>query len=169
MSKATKCCSRCGKHKTLDSFGVDRSRKDNLKVYCKQCVYARSQSKKGKAARARWVENGGRERVRAYAQTDAAKAKRNARLKEQRLKQRRDLVSSQVARAIKKGELRPASDWRCLGCYGPAQEYHHHNYNRPFEITAFCHTCHLKLHAHIRHANRGRAVFVARRNISERE
>ena len=34
----TKICSRCDTEKSLDSFGSNRSTKDGLQAYCKECV-----------------------------------------------------------------------------------------------------------------------------------
>ena len=37
-----KICSYCDCSKTLDAFGIDRSKKDGLTIYCKDCSKKKS-------------------------------------------------------------------------------------------------------------------------------
>lgn len=146
----TKRCSKCREYKPLDAFYVDKSRKDKRHPTCKDCRRAYTKSPQGLAQRQRWIDGGGRERVAAYAKTDAAKQKRNAKLKADRVEKKRRKIRLRVRNAIKAGRLHHPTDWRCLGCHGQAEEYHHPDYSRPFDVIAFCHICHMALHAHMR-------------------
>jgi hypothetical protein len=134
----------------LGAFHNDKSRKDGKHPICKVCRRAYARSERGQAARQKWLNNGGRERMSAYAQTDAAKQKRNARLKRDRDERKKAKVRRQTQQAVKSGLLRPPTDWRCLGCYGQSGGYHHHDYDKPMDVTPLCHNCHMSLHAHLR-------------------
>jgi len=151
MDSTLKKCSACQEHKPVTVFGVDRSCKDGLRAYCKPCVYIRSQSKKSKASRKKWVDNGGLERQREYAKTAHAKTVRNARLRASRLLKKQERIIAKVSAAVSAGELAHPTKRKCLGCHECADEYHHHNYRRPFDVTPLCRDCHVSLHTYMRH------------------
>ncbi len=146
-----KQCGRCKEHKPLDGFNNDKSRPDGKYPTCKACKRTYVKSARGQAARERWVAGGGLERAKEYAKTDQAKDKRNARLKNVRREAYKIKARTQTTLAIKSGRLPVANAWTCLGCREQATEYHHHDYQRPLDVTPLCRDCHVKLHAYMRH------------------
>lgn len=56
----------------------------------------------------------------------------------------RDLATSLVAQAIRKGLLTAPKILSCADCHSPAVEYDHRDYRRPFLVEAVCHSCNKK-------------------------
>lgn len=46
-----------------------------------------------------------------------------------------------VAKAIRDGFLRPATERLCVDCLRPAEEYDHRDYRYPLEVEPTCHRC----------------------------
>jgi formylmethanofuran dehydrogenase subunit E len=44
---------------------------------------------------------------------------------------------------VKKGEMRPASDFPCRDCGEPSTDYDHRDYNKPLEVEPVCRSCNL--------------------------
>lgn len=49
-----------------------------------------------------------------------------------------------VCKAIRKGILKPPSDYRCVDCGGEGQTYDHRFYTRPLEVEPVCRSCNKK-------------------------
>ena len=49
-----------------------------------------------------------------------------------------------VAAAIRNWELRPAHNFPCTDCGGPAREYDHRDYAKPLEVEPVCHRCNIR-------------------------
>lgn len=49
-----------------------------------------------------------------------------------------------VAMAIKRGDLRKATEFACVDCGAPAREYDHRDYNKPLEVEPVCRRCNMK-------------------------
>lgn len=145
-----KRCSKCREYKSPDAFPNDKSRKDGKYPTCKACKRAYIISPRGRARYQRWIDGGGRERAAAYAKTDVAKQRRNAKRHADRDEKKRIKARAQAQRAVKSGRLRHPGEWRCLGCHDRAEGYHHYDYDLPYDVTAFCHSCHMALHTHMR-------------------
>ena len=56
---------------------------------------------------------------------------------------------AQVAKAIRRGELRHPREFACADCGAQAIEYDHRDYNKPLEVFPVCRRCNLR---------RGRAI-----------
>jgi hypothetical protein len=62
-----------------------------------------------------------------------------------------------VARAIKSGLLRAASEFACSDCGKPAQQYDHRDYNKPLNVDPVCRSCNqlrgpaMPVHGYFRH------------------
>lgn len=63
------------------------------------------------------------------------------RLREPAMARRRSKAAMAVAKAIKKGELPPASSLLCVDCGKQAKCYDHRDYNKPLEVSAVCKRC----------------------------
>jgi hypothetical protein len=46
-----------------------------------------------------------------------------------------------VARAIRHGELKPATEFDCVDCGDPAGVYDHRDYSKPLDVVPVCVTC----------------------------
>lgn len=53
-------------------------------------------------------------------------------------------AGSAVAKAKRKGLLRPASEFSCTDCSAPAVDYDHRDYNKPLEVQPVCRSCNLR-------------------------
>lgn len=51
---------------------------------------------------------------------------------------------SEVSKAVKRGELVPATHFVCTDCGAPATEYEHRNYRRPLDVDPVCRSCNIK-------------------------
>lgn len=51
---------------------------------------------------------------------------------------------TEVAKAIRRGQLRRPSEFPCAGCGGPAIEYDHRDYNLPLVVEPVCRSCNLR-------------------------
>jgi hypothetical protein len=51
---------------------------------------------------------------------------------------------SAVRRAVKRGELQPATVFACVDCGKPAQCYDHRDYSKPLDVEPVCTSCNLK-------------------------
>lgn len=49
----------------------------------------------------------------------------------------------QVARAIRRGELRRPDQFACVDCNKPAQQYDHRDYSRPLDVEPVCRSCNI--------------------------
>lgn len=47
----------------------------------------------------------------------------------------------EVARAIRRGELTPASQCKCVDCGEPATGYDHRDYTKPLDVAPVCRSC----------------------------
>ncbi len=48
---------------------------------------------------------------------------------------------SAVAKAVRKGDLRPASAFACADCGGAASQYDHRDYTKPLQVVPVCRSC----------------------------
>jgi hypothetical protein len=143
----TKRCPKCKKDKPLADFGTDRARKDNKKPHCKQCQSEYAKSPKGRAARQRWLDNGGVEKLHFYQQSDKGRADRlraNAAYGKRNSQKIRAVAA--VTRAVGLGKMPRAAELDCSHCPDSAQEYHHPDYDEPLQVVALCRLCHRDLH-----------------------
>ena len=50
-------------------------------------------------------------------------------------------AGSEVAKAIKRGDLPPVKTLLCVDCGKPAQSYEHRDYNKPLDVSPVCRSC----------------------------
>ena len=73
---------------------------------------------------------------------------------------------SAVRRAVKRGELQPATAFACVDCGKPAQCYDHRDYSKPLDVVPVCHSCNhkrgpAKPHPGIQEAQRKARAYYA--------
>jgi len=50
-------------------------------------------------------------------------------------------ANAKVAAAVRRGDLPPAKDCKCVDCGGAARDYDHRDYNKPLEVQPVCRSC----------------------------
>lgn len=50
----------------------------------------------------------------------------------------------QVKKAIRRGDLKPPTEFHCVDCGLLADRYDHRDYDRPLEVEPVCHSCNAK-------------------------
>ena len=133
-----KTCSRCKVEKELSCFSKNRSHRDGLKLWCKDCCREYRQSKKGKEADHRASHK--------YRQTDAGKTTNRRNLqKYRRLNPEKRKAHDAVRYALRVGKLiRPN---HCESCFKKCRpEGHHESYeeSRRLDVVWLCRECHVK-------------------------
>ncbi|MCP4540642.1 MAG: hypothetical protein GY832_26185 [Chloroflexi bacterium] len=155
----TKRCPKCKQDKRLDYFGTDRSRKDNKKIHCKACQAKYARSPAGRAARQRWLDGGGAEKLRRYQQSEKGKADHyKAVVAHRKRNPQKAKAITAVARAVVRGKIPKATELNCLHCDEAAQEYHHPDYSKPLGVIPLCRQCHRDLHLQMK--NKSGAVYA---------
>ena len=120
-----KYCPKCKMEKELSDFRKNRSRKDGLKCWCRDCC---------------------QEDDRKYQHTEAGRrAKRKSDRNQRQLHSRKIEARSAVNNAIATGKLtRPSI---CESCFGEHfVEGHHEDYSKPLDVEWLCTECHIDLH-----------------------
>ena len=134
-----KACTLCGEEKPLDSFYAAKGCADGLAGQCIPCVKAR--------ARIRQIEK--REEIRAYERTRAVLPHRVMQraawiVREKESAPERIAARNAVSNAVRDGKLRQQD---CAFCGASKTVAHHHDYDRPLDVTWLCQPCHLRFHA----------------------
>lgn len=52
-----------------------------------------------------------------------------------------NIARQMVGLAVRRGMLRPASEYLCVDCGDPAKHYDHRDYNKPLDVVPVCVTC----------------------------
>ncbi len=136
MSKA---CTLCGEEKPLESFYVSVGCNDGRAGQCIPCVKKR--------ARIRHALK--KEEIRAY---DRQRSKLPHRMmlraatiiKEKEEKPERVVARTAVSNAVRDGRLLQMD---CAFCGADKTVAHHHDYDRPLDVTWLCQPCHHRFHA----------------------
>jgi hypothetical protein len=139
-SSVTKACYRCGATAPEAVFNVDRSKKDGLSIYCRDCLIEKRRAEYQKHREKNIA------RVRAYQATDAGKAtmKRGDDKKRQSPQYR---ARSMVWNRVRRKQWPNASLFLCSDCGAvKAEHYHHEDYSKPLSVEPLCETCHLIRH-----------------------
>lgn len=50
-------------------------------------------------------------------------------------------AGNKISSAIKYGRLKPATEYKCVDCDGPASVWEHRDYRKPLDIEPVCKTC----------------------------
>jgi hypothetical protein len=135
----SKPCTLCGVTKPLSEFYAAPACKDGRAGQCKACVKVRARNHR--------LQNA--ERIRAYDRERAKlphrvleRAERFLRYVEQHPERRAAHIA--VGNAIRDGRLLKMD---CAFCGEPKTIAHHHDYNKPLEVTWLCQPCHHRFHA----------------------
>lgn len=134
-----KVCSTCktAKPSTPEFFHRHRKNKDGLCCQCKTCRRKLRPQNRGAY----------REQMREYRRRNRARKQAYNRRYYQRYPERYRAERA-VNRAVKKGELPPISECRCVLCEKPAHHYHHHyGYDEAhrLDVVPVCASCHKHL------------------------
>ena len=134
-----KSCTLCGDLKSLDQFYKAPGCKDGRANQCVSCVQARARIRHSVKS----------DEIRAY---DRERSKlphrRLARArgleKEKAKSPERAKARSAVNNAVRDGRLRKMD---CVFCGSSNTVAHHHDYNKPLDVTWLCTPCHTRFHA----------------------
>lgn len=151
-----KRCHKCNQEfpATTEYFHRDASKKYGVASRCKTCClayqakYSKENSEKKRAAAKLWAES------------NPDKARRNKRNSANRHHEqvlayhagyRADNPDKVKARklvnlAVLRQEIPRADALECTDCGKRAAEYHHPDYEKPFEVVPLCRSCHAKRH-----------------------
>ncbi|KKK96955.1 hypothetical protein LCGC14_2657580 [marine sediment metagenome] len=137
-----KTCSKCKQIKAFSDFYKNISKSVGLQNYCKACQKAYQQSPKGlKVSR------------RACYKYQRTKKGRQAHCKANKHFGVRNpsyiKANSAVKSAIRANRLPRPNTLNCRDCPAQANQYHHPDYSKPFEVVALCKNCHIKIHIKI--------------------
>jgi len=135
-----KSCRKCGMLLELSAFYVHPRMADGHLNICKECT---------------------KDRIRRYStgnpivlERERARSKqphrREANAQWAAANRHKVNASKAVHRAVKRGELAPASACECQDCGRPAAVLHHHSYEREhwLDVVPLCKPCHGIRHAH---------------------
>ena len=136
-----KPCNKCGEVLDLSCFHANKRLPGGRVGICKIC---------------RNTSN--RQWAKAHAKQEAERARRNAKLPHSIARMRsynkrnpeKYAAHLEVTKAIKRGELAPASACECADCgVSPAQTLHHHSYKpeHQLDVIPLCRSCHGIRHA----------------------
>ncbi len=137
-----KICSKCEIEKGLSRFSKDRSRKNGLRIWCKECCreslrkYRKSNPEKRKVSKDKWnLEN------KEKATEIQKKASKKFCLENPEKRKAHQMVGN----AITVGRLtRPSI---CESCFNERfTEGHHEDYSKPLDVEWLCKKCHIELH-----------------------
>lgn len=149
-----KLCNRCKRTLSPDNFHRNRSKRDGLGTFCKECT------QKLKAQ----YQVDHKDRVTASSQRWRAKNREHARridkASRQRTTERKRLYNRQYAienrekrrahgsvkEAVKVGKLPPIDTQTCVKCGQQAHHYHHEDYSRRLDVIPLCGSCHQYVH-----------------------
>lgn len=171
-----KQCSKCKKRKGTSEFYNQKSAKDGLQSYCKECTMKINSSENRKIQK--------REASREYSHTergvkiqyeyrhsenrktaqqkynksdkgktsqrkyDKSKKGKDNNRKYREGNQEKIKAQTIVTRSIRKGDLPKASTLKCTNCNKQAADYHHWSYDKKYwlDVIPLCRQCHKDLH-----------------------
>ncbi len=152
-----KQCCICKQIKPLPEFYKNIRRKDGYQTYCKICdrEYKRKYVNTPKA----------KERIKKYNQSELGKeivlkaAQKYRKVHRMKLREKTKInyhknpekghAKYKVFKAIEKGILKPATDFKCVCCEKQANKYHHHlGYAQEhcLSVQPVCNSCHTTIH-----------------------
>jgi hypothetical protein len=152
-----KKCPRCNNVLSIDFFGRDVSRHDNIRIYCKECVREickdNTKNKWEKLAKANrkyrltHLEQM-TERNKIYRESNKENIAKKRKIRES-IHPEKVQGKNAIAIAVRSGKIiRPSLCYFCgIDCKPDA---HHPDYNKPLDVLWLCKSCHIKLHESIR-------------------
>lgn len=69
-------------------------------------------------------------------------------------------VSSAVATAIRRGDLKPIRECVCVDCGAPARHYDHRDYNKPVDVEPVCKSCNARRPPAIRYGRTATGAWL---------
>lgn len=151
-----KHCPKCERTKSLSEFYRNKSRKDGLSSYCKDCereykssphmraVAVRATTRYHQTARGREAHRIANQKYRGSRKAQRQKAKSTKRY--QQNNPRKTKAHRAVNDAIRRGHLPPVHTQTCNECGAQAEHYHHEDYTRRLDVTPLCRQCHESKH-----------------------
>ena len=138
-----KTCQQCGATAPAAVFNVDRSKKDGLSIYCRECIKEKH--------RAQYLKHRDKDiaRVRAYQATEAGKAVAK-KVDQARYKTPEYRARCMIRNRVRNHTMPAAGFWQCADCSKPAQHYHHEDYSFWWSVEALCNACHVQRHRSIK-------------------
>lgn len=132
-----KICSVCKRALPLSEFYNHRRKKDGLSPQCKDCdkKYKRKHRQRPEVKEAALKQK----------RTDEYRAWQREYFQRPEIRTKR-MARDAVNRAVKEGTIPNVSTCQCIDCGGPAQEYHHPDYNKPISVVPLCRLCHSARH-----------------------
>ena len=148
--KQTKQCSKCKEIKEFSEFSKNKSHKDGLNSWCKQCEKIRNKEYyldnkdifrkyylRNREARKEYLKNNSDKRCKYVAKYN----------KNNPEKIKAKLI---LGKAIKHGTI---TRLPCIKCGNPKSHGHHCNYDKPLEVIWICNKHHQELHRKLREYN----------------
>ena len=153
----TKKCPKCKKTKLLKEFGTDKSRHNNVRIYCKECVrkisieYTKNNKEKRTESSRIYRENHleeTMERCKKYRNKNKKKIKDQMKKKKDE-DPRQNYSKGKISTSIRLNKIiRPDKCSNCrIGC---KPDGHHPNYDNPLNVIWLCKKCHMRLHARLK-------------------
>lgn len=146
----TRACAKCAAEKPLTEFRRNRGMRDGYLRACKACnsAYERAYRQKNADRLTEYERRRNHTPQRLAMRAKQTKAFRNS-------QPMANAAHVAVSRAVKAGVLEKLP---CYFCGGERVDAHHHDYNKPLDVTWLCKPCHRKFHSLER-----RATYDARR------
>ncbi len=144
----TKTCSKCKQVKPISEFNKRLYRPCGYESQCRQCrkEYHKKyrQSNKGQYIRKQYRQSKrGQDAENRYRKSKKGKASRALSTRNHKLRHPdRNKARKAITNAIRDGELLPPSFFKCTFCPKQAQQYHHPDYSKPFDVQSVCKKCH---------------------------
>lgn len=153
---AKKTCTKCGQRKLAGAFSKNRRAKDGLQPWCKRCKASHRATPKVRAATASYYSSylaspkGRAAKDRYIASPEGRASQHRTKARQRALHPQRIAARQAVQRAIRRGDIPPASAHACC-CSEQAGEYHHPSYaeDRHLDVVPLCIPCHKTLHRSI--------------------
>lgn len=145
-----KVCSKCLQPKELTEFNRDARQKDGHRPDCKQCrrekqAQYRNQPDFKERNRINGLEFRRRDRAKPVEERSFRKHSATTRNEWRHRNPGSASAHNAVYLAVQEGTIRPVTDFFCVHCGQPAQEYHHHlGYERQnwLNVEPVCQSCH---------------------------
>ena len=131
----SKRCSVCKQNKPLSEFHKASKNKDRHQAKCKSCAHKYTISQEF------------RDYFAKYKKTDNYKISTKIyKRKYRKANRQRTIAHYKIRNAIISGKLSSVSKYHCRICWNQAQEYHHPDYSKPFDVIPLCISCHRTIH-----------------------
>lgn len=144
-----KICPKCGHKLPVALFSRNRSKKDGLQSYCKQCALEanlRHQKTSERYRQTKRTSQAQKDAQRRYADKPEVKVRKANQAKERYRRQENQpaiRAHRAVSSAVRSGKLTPEP---CEVCGHMTVDAHHDDYKKPLDVRWFCRLHHMELH-----------------------